>query len=438
MLGVVVLLGSLYALYLLYLGLPRLMKCPADKTPGYLGSVLVSAIVIGLVGSLVIGRIGRRSKRRRCRRSSTRRCIPNVEHHMYPARMRETLCLLLLFLTLVPGARAWAQPSMAGYVVDGAPTQTVQTAPAGWVGRKTIDSQRRVSNADETRGTEAIYSLTFGGFVRGCPTADGVVDGTFEYALTSEVRTVPGQTLHSRYSRQLVAQLRGEVGPDARLIQIELFGSWSIETRQSGMPPSLQTQPVRQTFRPGSSGEPDWHAMEGAVRSTADLSVAAVIMWAGEFYKAAEANWNKLNECVEFAFDPPSDQLSLAPNESAPVRVELHTKAGTLPVPWETSSVQRDQRRHGVAAAGPGAGRHCHTHVHGVIAATQGPRLRTRHHLARRQRRRPVADQRQRWPLVGHDHRDRDVDFHIFGRELRHGRSHDGGNGNRASHRDCD
>jgi hypothetical protein len=57
-LGVVVLLGSLYALYLLYLGLPRLMKCPADKTPGYLGSVIVSAIVIGVVGSLVIGRIG--------------------------------------------------------------------------------------------------------------------------------------------------------------------------------------------------------------------------------------------------------------------------------------------------------------------------------------------------------------------------------------------
>jgi hypothetical protein len=57
-LGVVVLLGSLYALYLLYLGLPRLMKSPADRTPGYLASVIVSAIVIGLVGSLVVGRIG--------------------------------------------------------------------------------------------------------------------------------------------------------------------------------------------------------------------------------------------------------------------------------------------------------------------------------------------------------------------------------------------
>ena len=251
-----------------------------------------------------------------------------------------SLRLLLFFLVLVPGASAWAQPSMAGYVVDGAPTQTVQTAPAGWFGRKTVDSQRRASNTDETRGTEAIYTLTFGGFVRGCPTADGVVDGTFEYALTSEVRTVPGQTLHSRYSRQLVAQLRGEVGADARLIKVELFGSWSIETRAPGMPPSLQTQPVRQTFRPAGGGEPDWPSMQAAVLQTGDLSVAAVILWAGEFYKSAEVNWNKENECVEFELSPPSDQLSLGPNESAPVRVELHTKAGALPVPWETSSVQ--------------------------------------------------------------------------------------------------
>ena len=114
--------------------------------------------------------------------------------------MRANLCCLLFFLMLVPTASAWAQPgSMAGYAADGASTQTVQTAPAGWVGRKTIDRQRRVSNIDETRGTEAIYTLTFGGFTRACPTADGVVDGTFEYAFTSEVRTVPEQTLRSRY-----------------------------------------------------------------------------------------------------------------------------------------------------------------------------------------------------------------------------------------------
>jgi len=57
-LGVLVLLGSLYALYLLYLGLPRLMKCPSEKTIGYIGTVIVCAVVIGLVASTVVATIG--------------------------------------------------------------------------------------------------------------------------------------------------------------------------------------------------------------------------------------------------------------------------------------------------------------------------------------------------------------------------------------------
>jgi hypothetical protein len=57
-LGVLALIGSLYALYLLYLGLPRLMKCPPEKAIGYIATVIVCALVIGLVGSTVIARIG--------------------------------------------------------------------------------------------------------------------------------------------------------------------------------------------------------------------------------------------------------------------------------------------------------------------------------------------------------------------------------------------
>lgn len=53
-LGVIGILGGLYALYLLYLGLPKLMKCPADTTIGYVGAVIVSAIVIGLAGSALV------------------------------------------------------------------------------------------------------------------------------------------------------------------------------------------------------------------------------------------------------------------------------------------------------------------------------------------------------------------------------------------------
>ena len=56
-LGVVVLLGGLYALYLLYLGLPRLMKCPAEKAAGYTGAVIVCAVVLAIVVGTVLGSI---------------------------------------------------------------------------------------------------------------------------------------------------------------------------------------------------------------------------------------------------------------------------------------------------------------------------------------------------------------------------------------------
>ncbi|MBL0143541.1 MAG: YIP1 family protein [Betaproteobacteria bacterium] len=46
---------SLYGLYLLYLGLPRLMKNPEEKSIGYTAVVVICAIVIGIVFSLMAG-----------------------------------------------------------------------------------------------------------------------------------------------------------------------------------------------------------------------------------------------------------------------------------------------------------------------------------------------------------------------------------------------
>lgn len=58
-LGFLVLLGALFGLYLLYLGLPRLMKNPEDRSLGYTAVVVICAIVIGIVVGVVGGRIGR-------------------------------------------------------------------------------------------------------------------------------------------------------------------------------------------------------------------------------------------------------------------------------------------------------------------------------------------------------------------------------------------
>lgn len=58
-LGLLGVLASLYGVFLLYLGLPRLMKCPEDKAIGYTAVIVVVAIVVfvivGAVGALIGG-----------------------------------------------------------------------------------------------------------------------------------------------------------------------------------------------------------------------------------------------------------------------------------------------------------------------------------------------------------------------------------------------
>jgi len=57
--GLIGFLAALYGLYLLYLGLPRLMKCPQDKSIGYTIVVVVCAIVfygvVTVASGIVIG-----------------------------------------------------------------------------------------------------------------------------------------------------------------------------------------------------------------------------------------------------------------------------------------------------------------------------------------------------------------------------------------------
>jgi Yip1-like protein/zinc ribbon protein len=49
LLGVVAIIGALYGLYLLYLGLPVLMRCPSDKSLGYTIVTVICAVVTGVV-----------------------------------------------------------------------------------------------------------------------------------------------------------------------------------------------------------------------------------------------------------------------------------------------------------------------------------------------------------------------------------------------------
>ena len=57
-LSILVLLASLYGLYVLYLGLPVLMQAPEDKAAGYTAVVVVCAIVVMAIIGLVAGAVG--------------------------------------------------------------------------------------------------------------------------------------------------------------------------------------------------------------------------------------------------------------------------------------------------------------------------------------------------------------------------------------------
>jgi hypothetical protein len=53
----IVVLGGLYSLYLMYLGLPKLMKSPADKTVAYFVVSLLVAIVVYAIVAAIVGAI---------------------------------------------------------------------------------------------------------------------------------------------------------------------------------------------------------------------------------------------------------------------------------------------------------------------------------------------------------------------------------------------
>jgi hypothetical protein len=226
-----------------------------------------------------------------------------------------------------------SQATAPGYDVQR--SQTVQNAQPGWVGRKSTDRQLAVGNTKETAGQERTHVMTFGGFARRCPAADGTVLGNFEYSLTYNET---GLAQRQQHARRVTATLKGQVGDDGRLQDVELDGEFATERSGNGIASTSSSRAVRTRFKAGAGGEPDWEAMRSATEMAGDIAVASVVLMAGELYRQAELVWLQANECVEFAFDPPSDTRALGPNEQAQVRTELRTKEGKAATLWKDAN----------------------------------------------------------------------------------------------------
>ena len=55
--AILLLLAAIYGLYLLYLGLPTMMRTPQEKVIGYLVVIVICAIVVSFVIGLVVAAI---------------------------------------------------------------------------------------------------------------------------------------------------------------------------------------------------------------------------------------------------------------------------------------------------------------------------------------------------------------------------------------------
>jgi hypothetical protein len=255
------------------------------------------------------------------------------------ARHAAALAIAALLAPLVALAQQQG-PTGPGYDVQR--SQTVQQAPAGWVGRKTTDREQRIGKTAETQGHHSTFVMTIGGFAKACPSAEGIVEGNFEYLLTyDEERNAGGAALRSRVFRHFVARLKGHVGDDARLREVELEGTYTTARDILGETPSSDQRQVRTTFRPGAGGAPDYEAMRSVAGMASDVAIANVILMGGTLYQSAELNWLKENACVEFRFDPPSDTRALGASQNAPVRIELRSKESATAAAFKTEHIRR-------------------------------------------------------------------------------------------------
>ena len=262
---------------------------------------------------------------------------------METAREASHAAALAVLALLAPVAHSQEQ-GLTGPGYDVQRSQTVQQAPAGWVGRKTTDRETRISNSAETQGNHSSFVMTIGGFAKGCPTVDGIVEGNFEYLLTySEERSVGGAAQRTSVLRHFVGRLKGHVGDDARLREVELEGNFTTARDVPGETPSSDQRQVRTTFRPGAGGTPDYEAMRNVAVMASDVAIANVILMGGTLYQTAELNWLKENACVEFKFEPPSDTRTLGANQNVPVRVELRAKESATAAAFKTDHIQRLQ-----------------------------------------------------------------------------------------------
>jgi hypothetical protein len=222
-----------------------------------------------------------------------------------------------------------------------------------------------------------------------CPTAAGIVEGTYNSYARSVTTVRKGGVVTSSLSLRIkqLTKLQGQVGEDAKLDSLAIDDSVSIETALAGtskVPVSFTATVKRQTrvdmrtgnYDPGTASLLDVSvnvdgvandseavaAVSGKLQESSGKDFAEAVARAIKEYRQRESGWNKPNTCATLRFAPGSQTLHLQTGESGRFTGHVEaTRGGTSAGRWRLVGRQKAWRpcsgstSHAPAATSPSA-----------------------------------------------------------------------------------
>ncbi len=264
---------------------------------------------------------------------------------------RAAIVALVATCFVVFPIRSWCSgPSPVHIPATGEPgwqitkNDTSQAAPSGYEGRTDTSTETAVGNTEATRGKRIVVNFKLGNQIRTCPLADGTAEGEGIFAVSLDSTNAQANgtnTIHIEMRAN--AKYKGQVGDSGYLegpvnadvtYTYKQTGSFRDASGAVATPAGSNVQQqitipfvVGKDLSPPSlgafaSGDPT----KGHYAEARGVGMA-LTYWAGVYYSMAQVKWTH-GQCVQIAFNPPSNSVQSAPGTETTLNAEAKTQAG--------------------------------------------------------------------------------------------------------------
>jgi len=218
-----------------------------------------------------------------------------------------------------------------------------QPAPGGYEGRTETGERTWIGNTPATSGRRFVVDFTLGNEIKVCPKADGTAEGDGQFSVTVKYTDTKGNA--GTVIMRADAKYKGQVGDNALLegpVKADIDYSYSATGNfpdKSGViftpTPIYVEQHIKMEVGVMMGMDvPKMGTMSGGDPTQSHYAEAygagmALTFWGGVYFGIAELRWTH-GECVEVAFDPPSNTVQPALGTHVAVKTQLKTKGGEI------------------------------------------------------------------------------------------------------------